>query len=399
MKTTVQSILQEHFEAFARTHPLSVEQRQAARCLRDCRTPALGGHVVGCPEGHVQHVCCNSCRHRSCPQCSAYAREQWLAGWKERLVGGPHHHVVFTVPHELIPLWRYNKRSFGDLLFRAGVESLRQLLADAKYLGAEPGLLAALHTWDNTLLIHPHLHVMCTAGGLDAEGQWRQPQKECLLPRQVLMHKFRGKLCDLLHKALDRGQLTVPPDTSVRAVQNLLNRLGRETWNVKIFARYEHGRGVVTYLANYLKGGPLSNGRIIDVQQGKVRIRCREIHGVEAEGEPGRGRRRVVALPVDEFLGRLLEHVPPAGMQTVRPYGLYANSKRADLAQARCHFGQEPRPAAAALRWPEFCQRHGIEPAGNRTCPVCGARFVLLGSFAGGRDPPVALGGRAEAAA
>jgi len=127
----------------------------------------------------------NPLYYRNCPLCSAFAREKWLAGWKDLLLRCPHHHSIFTVPHDLIPLWRYNKREFGEVLFRAGVESLRELLADDKYLGAVPGMLASLHTWDQTLLIHPHLHVMVPAGGLDPDGRWRAPKKDCLLPRQV----------------------------------------------------------------------------------------------------------------------------------------------------------------------------------------------------------------------
>jgi hypothetical protein len=394
MRVTIRSILQEHFERFARTHPLSTEQRHAAECLRDCRTPAMGGHVYGCPQGHVRHLVCNSCRHRSCPGCSAYAREKWLAAWKERLIACPHHHIVFTVDHELIPLWRYNKRQFATLLFQAAVGSLRELLADEEYLGALPGMLAALHTWDNTLLIHPHLHVMCSAGGLDADGNWREPKRKCLLPRKVLMQKFRGKLVALLSKVIAKGQLCLPPEMTAAAAKSLLNRAGRKTWNVKIFDRYEHGRGVVTYLANYLKGGPINNGRIIDVREGKVRIRCRERSGDGTETD--RGRRRIVSVPVDQFLARFLEHVPPEDLQLVRPYGLYANSKRAVLAKARKHFGQRPQPSKERLRWSEFCRQHGIEPTSDCTCPVCGAGFVRLGSFAAGRGPPDDVAGEAR---
>jgi hypothetical protein len=229
MAVTLQHILQEDFERFASTHPLSTEQRHAAECLRDCRTPAMGGHVYGCPHGHVRKLVCNSCRHRSCPECMAYAREKWLAAWKERLIACPHHHIVFTVDHGLIPLWRYNKRQFATLLFQAGVGSLRELLADEEYLGALPGMLAAIHTWDNTLLIHPHLHVMCSAGGLDEDGKWREPKRKCLLPRKVLMQKFRGKFLALLSKALGKGQLSLPPDMSEAAAKSLLNRVGRTT--------------------------------------------------------------------------------------------------------------------------------------------------------------------------
>lgn len=99
----------------------------------------------------------------------------------------------------------------------------------------------------------------------------------------------------------------------------------------------------------------------------------------------------MVHLPVDEFLARLLEHVPPTDMQTVRPYGLYANSKRAELAKAREHFGQTPRPEKGRLGWYDFCARHGIQPKSTCSCPVCRTPLVRLGMFPAGRDPPQPL--------
>jgi hypothetical protein len=146
MATSVQSILQEYFEQFAQNHPLSLQQRLAAERMRDCRTPALGGHVVGCPEGHVRTICCNSCRHRNCPLCSSFAREKWLAAWKERLLDCPHHHIVFTLPHELNPLWRYSKREFGKMrafLLKA-LEQGRLTLPPDKTLTAQNNLLNRL---------------------------------------------------------------------------------------------------------------------------------------------------------------------------------------------------------------------------------------------------------------
>ncbi len=144
MAITVQAILQEHFEAFAKTHPLAAYQLDAARQLLDCRTPAMGGHWQSCPDGHFHTPHYNSCHHRSCSLCAALARERWLEDWKERLLDCPHNHCTFTTPQELIPLWRYNKQEFAGLLFQASSDTLRELLADAKYLGALPGLLAGL---------------------------------------------------------------------------------------------------------------------------------------------------------------------------------------------------------------------------------------------------------------
>ena len=308
MATTVQALLQQHYAAFAATHPLAPYQRDAARQLRDCRTAALGGHWRCCPNRHVCTPHYNSCHHRSCPLCAALAREKWLAGWKARLLDCPHGHTVFTTPQDLVPLWRYNKKLFPDLLFHAATDTLRELLGDPKYLGGLPGLLAGLHTWNQKLLAHIHVHVLVSWGGLTPDGQWVEPKKSCLLPRQVLMEKFRGKLLAYLEKALDRGELVLPPDLTEAQARSLLNRLGRVDWHVKILDRYEHGRGVLTYLARYLKGGPISHGRLLDGPDGVVRFWYRDNR--DRDTEDGRGRRKILPLYVDQFLARLLEHVP-----------------------------------------------------------------------------------------
>jgi hypothetical protein len=390
MATTVQTILQEHYAAFAATHPLAAYQRAAAEAMRDCRTAALGGHWRSCPHGHVHTAHYNSCHHRSCPQCPTLAREQWLDRWKERLLDCPHRHIVFTTPQELIPLWRYNKKVFSDLLFHAATDALRELLADPKYLGAVPGMLAGLHTWGQELALHIHLHVLISCGGLTAEGEWVEPKKGCLLPRRVLMAVFRGKLRAYLLKALDEGRLELPPDRTAAQIRGVLNCVGRMVWNVKIMDRYEHGQGVATYLARYLKGGPLSNGRLVDCRNGMVRFRYRDNR--DRDADDGRGRRKTLPLPVDTFLQRLLEHVPPPNLQTVRPYGLYANSKRPVRDRARDQLGQEPEVKPRKIRWHEVCERLGRQAAAQ--CPQCGAPLVVHG-----RIPPQRIRAKGQAEA
>jgi hypothetical protein len=354
----------------------------AANMLCGCRTAALGGHIVSCPNGHQHRIAYNSCRHRSCPQCALLPREKWLHGWRTRLLDCPHYHVVFTTPHELNSLWRYNRKRFAEALFAAATGALTKLLADEKYLGARPGLLAALHTWSQTLAAHVHLHVLVTAGGLDTSGRWRQVVKPCLLPRKVLMIIFRGKLRAELLDALDRGELQLPPDMSETQARGLLNKLGRTVWNVKILDRYDHGVGVVTYLARYLKGGPISPTRFISVTPDRVRFRCRSTTG---EGGSGGGD---VRLKMDDFLCRLLNHVPPRSMQTVRGYGLYAGCKRELLNDARECLGQARLPSEppVAPTWQELCITLGL--GSKARCEQCGEELVVHGHFKRGRAPP-----------
>lgn len=383
MAVTLQQILRKHFDAFQQSQPLAHYQRQAARRIIDCRTAVLGGHVASCPRGHHHRLVYHSCRHRSCPQCSALPRERWLEGWKARLLDCPHVHCIFTTPHQLLALWRYNKRQFADALFAAAVASLQELLADPRYLGARVGLLAALHTWSQTLAAHVHLHVLVTFGGWAEDGRWIAPKKSCLLPRKVLMQMFRGKLRSELLSRLGRGELVVPPDTTEARLRGLLNKLGRTVWNVKLQERYDHGAGVATYLARYLKGGPISNRRLLALRDEQVSFTYRQ----GSDGEGGRGRRAVLELPVNEFLSRLLEHVPPKSFQVVRGYGLYAGCKRADLNVARAACGQAPvcQPLPA-VTWQELCERLGHADAGR--CPVCGQELIIQGQFGRGRSPP-----------
>ena len=170
---TLQTIFQDAFPAYEQTHPLPAHVRKAARAIMQCRTAVLGGHVQACPDGHMARVWYNSCRHRSCPQCAYLQTERWLAVQQARLLACDHYHVIFTLPHDLNPLWLANVPVMTPLLFQAVRDTLGTLLADPKYLGAQPGILAALHTWSQTLVLHPHVHCLVTGGGLTAAGDWQ----------------------------------------------------------------------------------------------------------------------------------------------------------------------------------------------------------------------------------
>lgn len=353
--------------------------------MRDCRTAEMGSHRIYCPHGHESRLAYNSCRHRVCPKCSSVSRELWLDGWRTRLLNCPHFHVVFTTPHQLLPLWRYNRRVFADALFAAASGALKKLLGDPKYLGARPGLLAALHTWSQALAAHVHLHVLVTAGGYsqtDGAASWHKAKKNCLLPRKVLMMVFRGMLRAELLQALERGELTVPPNTSEAKLRGLLNRLGRTTWNVKILDRYDHGVGVATYLARYLKGGPISNRRLLKFERDGVRFRCRPRSKVEATTS-------TTHLVMDDFLLRLLQHVPPRGLRVVRGYGLYAGGQRVLLNEARSLLGQIALPAGPpdSPSWQAICQREGGSGWGR--CQTCGATLLVDHFDSRSRSPPV----------
>ena len=381
---TLQEILRAALPGYTEHHALPGYVRFAARRIIQCRTEALGGHVESCPHGHIQRVWYNSCKHRACPQCAALAREQWLQKQKARFLACDHYHVIFTVPEELNDVWASNKRRFADLLFRSVRDTLLLLLADPKYLGARPGLVMAMHTWGRNLIEHPHIHCLVTGGGLTEDGQWRVVVKKCLLPRQVLMMIFRGKFLSALRRAAERKELTLPGAMRPNQFLGLLNRLGRAVWNVKIMERYTSGLSVLTYLACYLRGGPISNRRLLSFADGKVAFRYQDHRDLDPAGCP---RSKTLELPTEEFLRRVLAHVPVPGVQMVRSYGLYASTKGEELTLARQQLGQEPPINAEPSRWQDLLKRLG---QGDRDrCPVCGAVLIRNRVLARGPGPPV----------
>ena len=218
------------------------------------------------------------------------------------------------------------------------------------------------------------------------DGNWIAAKKDCLLPRKVLMIKFRGKFRAMLLELLANGKLTVPPDSKPNQWQNLLNRLGRIPWNVKLMERYEHGTGVATYLANYLKGGPIGNKRLISDLDGEIKFRCRQPTSEHGEVP----RQGTVKLPAHEFISRFLEHVPPKGFQTVRGYGLYGGNQHSRLDDAHRALGSPPpeRPMVR-LSWQEFVRSLGHTPV--FFCPVCGAQLISETYRLPVRGPPLRI--------
>lgn len=369
-ESTIKTILQQGWDDFKRTHPLPGYVRDAVEALLACRTAFLGGHIQGCPDGHFKRHWYNSCKHRLCPQCAYIQVERWLLKQKARLLGTDHQHIIFTIPHELNDLWLLNVVAMTNLLFLSVRDTLLDFMTDKKHVGGLPGIIASLHTWSQTLILHVHIHCLITAGGLGEDGKWHKPKRSTLLPYKAVMAKFRGKLLDRIGKAIDKGLIELPVGMDQQQWINLKNKLGRKVkWNVNFRERYTHGEGVVTYLARYLRGGPIANHRIIDCEDKEVTFRYR-ING-ETSHKQG-----IMNLSVEQFIQRYLLHVPAPKSQSVRYYGLYAPSKKDVLDKCREMFGQLPVKETEFLDWQEFCHERGDEHP--EVCPQCGKRLVRL---------------------
>jgi Putative transposase/Transposase zinc-binding domain len=383
-KITLQTILRMGYKGYACTHALPAYVRRAVWAILACRTAVLGGHVQACPEGHLERVWYHSCRHRMCPQCAWVQVERWLTKQQARLLACEHYHAIFTMPHALNELWLANVEEMSRLLFASVHDTLVELLGDANYLGAKPGIIATLHTWTQTLLLHPHVHCLVTGGGLSEAGQWVAVRHGFLLPMRVVMVVFRGKLLAAIRQGLHQGQLSVPEGKRLQQVDNLLNKLGRIKWHVHIRERYPYGQGVLVYLARYLRGGPIANRRLLAADGQQVVFAYKE----RAKGPGGQAKAQTMRLPLEQFLGRWLLHVPPPRAVLVRCWGLYAHTQGAALAVCRQQLGQGPVEAPQPLDWQRVCAEWG--EAHPERCPVCGQRLVCTALIPRAGAPPPA---------
>ena len=366
MTVTLQGIFTDHFASYAQRHRIPLRTHRAAQAIMQCRTAAMGGHYQQCPEGHLQRVQYHSCRHRSCPCCSALPKARWVDAQQARLLACDHYHVVFTLPHELLELWAWNRAWCVDALFQAVRDTLMTLLADTRHLGALPGIVMALHTWGRTLSRHPHLHCLVTGGGLTEGGDWRGVQRGYLLPVRVVKSLYKGKLLALFWGALQDGSLVLPTGQSHETVEHVFKAIGKKVWNVRLQERYAHGRGVMLYLSRYVKGGPISERRLLSADDKTTCFGYTD----HTDGKP-----KVMRLSTDQFLQRVLWHVPVAGQHTIRQYGLYAHQARPKRAQCRTQLGQdEEKTQIGALEWPEFLKQFGEVDVSK--CPDCGKPLV-----------------------
>jgi hypothetical protein len=272
-KITLPTILPRGDERSARTHALPDDVRRAVWAILTCRTALRGGPVQGCPAGPIERIWYNSCGHRLCPPWAWLQIERWLARQKSRLLACEHDHVICILPHERNDLWLVNVTVMTQRLCASVHATLVALLGDAKYLGAKPGVIAPLHTWRPTRLLHRHIHALVTGGGLKSAGQWGAVWHGLLGPMRIVMAVVRGKLLASIRQEVELGRLTPPQGKRRQQVENRLNRLGRQQWNVHICERSPDGQGVLMYLARYLRGGPISNARLLSCEGQQVVFR------------------------------------------------------------------------------------------------------------------------------
>jgi hypothetical protein len=324
----VAQIFRRHGPEYRKNHRLRRPQRQAMRDIERCRTASLGGHVEVCSQGcGYSAISYNSCRNRHCPKCQSLKQAKWLTERRERLLPTRYFHLVVTLPHDLQVLARGHPELVYNLLFEAASRALLQLARDYERLRAQIGFTAVLHTWDQDLNWHPHLHLVVTGGGLSLEGdRWIAARSSYLIPVRALSKIIRGKFLEALEKAWHEGKFggRVPPAQFPR----FLRKLRRKKWVVYAKEAFGGSRKAFDYLSRYTHRVAISNQRLVSLAAGKVSFRARD------NTRPG--HQRLVTLTAPEFIRRFLRHILPPRFVKIRHYGLLApRHAKTKLEQAR----------------------------------------------------------------
>jgi hypothetical protein len=295
------------------------------RAIARCRTAALGGHLDECTRCGHRAISFNSCRDRHCPKCQIAARERWITARQRELLPTRYAHVVFTLPRRLAPLVLQNKKLLYDLLFRTSAETLLEVARNPLRLGAEIGFFSVLHTWNQKIELHPHVHCVVPAGGLSPDHtRWVRSRDNYFLPKKVLRKIFRGKFVAALKQAFQNGQLNFQGDLKLLAQPRIfaawLRPLFHQHWVVYLKPPFGGPEYVLQYLGRYTHRVAISNHRLISFADGQVTFRWRDsAHNNE---------QKPLTLSLDKFLRRFLLHILPQGFVRIRHFGFLACRRR-----------------------------------------------------------------------
>ena len=297
-----------------------------------CRTNAAGAHRNRCPHCGYTEIAYNSCRNRHCPRCQAHKAQLWSQARTNELLPLPYFHVVFTIPHQLNGIALQNRECFYNLLFRAVAETLTTLGADPKRLGGQVGFFAVLHTWTQTLMEHPHVHVVIPGGGIKPDkAGFKRSRPDYLFPVKAMSALFRGKLLSFFKNAVRQGHITFHGSLAALQhpvrFQDLLDTLYHTNFVVYAKRTFAGPAQVVEYLSRYTHRVALGDRRIIDITDTSVTFTWRD--------RADRNTVKPMTLDIVEFLRRFFMHVLPSGFVKIRYFGFMANAIRKKTL-ARC---------------------------------------------------------------
>src|SRR5712691_1495771 len=362
-------IFRAYGQSYRQAYPLPHAQLKVMRAIESCRTAALGGHLQQCNSCGYQQPAYNSCRNRHCPKCGALAKAQWLEDRKADLLPVGYFHLVFTLPHDLNPLMLVNKKLLCHILFKAVSQTLLEF--GRTHLGGSLGFICVLHTWDQTLRDHFHLHCLIPGGALSFDlRRWIAARQTFLFSVKALSLVFRGKFLALLERAFSKGPLQFPGRTAAlaepAAFTALVHALRQKPWVVYAKRPCSSPAKVLDYLGRYTQRVALSNNRILAVAETAEGPRVTFSYRDRKNGN----RARTMTLPADEFIRRFLLHVLPNGFMRIRHFGFLANrSRKQKLHRCRVLLGlEQPSPVARKSARQLMLETTGVDLS---RCPAC----------------------------
>ncbi len=370
---------------------LSLGQLKVMSAIEQCRSAALGGHVLRCEGCRADQVAYNSCRNRHCPKCQSSAAKRWLEARQADLLPVEYYHVVFTLPAPIADIAYQNKAVVYGLLFDVAAEVLITIAGDTKHLGARIGATLVLHTWGSALTHHPHVHGIVPGGGLAPDGKrWVACKPGFFLSVRVLSRLFRRRFLEELLRVHQAGKLQFFGEhealADAKAFKAWLAPLRKCEWVVYAKRPFAGPEAVLAYLSRYTHRVAISNSRLLAMNEHGVTFRWKDYR--VKDGAKGKTRHKTMTLGADEFMRRFLLHVLPGSFHRIRHYGLLANgSRKASLALARALLGQ---PSAAPIT-PEDTDNGIDRDRQSFVCAHCGGAMTILQTFTRGqsiRAPP-----------
>ena len=349
-------ILQHHLEDYKRQYRLGPEHQKILSDLLNCRTAKMGGRVDRCDTCGSLRILYHSCRNRHCPKCQHMPRERWLAKRQAEILPVNYFHVVFTLPHELNAVILNHKKLMLNGLFAAASQTL--LRFGQNELGGRLGFLAVLHTWDQTLKAHFHLHCLVAGGVVADNGQrWIPFKANYLFNQRALSLVFRGKFMQLIHRACQTQRFKCDPQW----YQTLKHTLFAKNWVVSVRDPVKDPQQVLDYLARYTHRVAIANSRITSLQNGMVTFTAKNRK---------KNRTEPITISAVKFIRRFLLHSLPTGLVRIRHYGFWANrNRRANLSAVRTLLGLAPASHTPPASLEELMrQLTGVDIT---TCPCC----------------------------
>lgn len=370
-----------HSEKYIKTHLGNSARTLLA--LSRCRTAQLGGHVDKCSDTTCSHerVSYNSCRNRHCPKCQQIQKEAWLLAMRHRTLPVRYFHVVFTMPHELNTICIQFPKIMYDMLLKVAWNTLNKFGKNPQY-GIKMGMTAVLHTWGQNLSLHPHIHCIVPAGGLDDDNYWKplkgnkaNGKKGFLFPIDELKSVFKAKFLAAIRKQIKLGNL--PRQESV-----FLDTIYKKEWVVYAKRPFGGAPQVIEYLGRYTHKVAISNHRIINVDKQQVTFSYKDY--------ADNSKQKTMTLQNEEFLRRFSQHILPSGFTKIRHFGFHSGAAYLKMDTLMLELTGNIRPKfnrkAALIKAKE---KNSFIP---ELCPCCNKKTMkTILVWHAGKPPPEAL--------